>query len=634
MTSAWRVRLQDDPSLRDTSTWPQVDYLAVTPDQKRILSRNLIMVTKALEGQTLRSIEREYKMASGRLSHLLNRCLGGQLQDPPALMLGLIPGTHLRQGQRRTPLGTISKQTGDACAFRHLLKSVPGLVDHLDRIIKGHLTRSRCGINLKVKDFHAGLLAYLHAASWPNTVYPLNRPSKGYYAARNYLIKRIPTLLDQAQPQPLTLPVARPVAVMEEIEIDEHRVDAESALQLKLSDTWEPLRVSRFTLLAARDVGTTCALAFHLCLSPAADKGDLLALFNKMMHPWRIQPFTTPGIEQDLDGVIPKEIASLYQRASIGIIRLDNALIHLAERVQHYICNTHCATLNLGVPGTPLARQLIETAFREMNITVHSLPSSSGKNPVDPRKEARKNRKSAPEVSVQTLEEIIQAHMLASNASKRGCLGGQTPIEALVYGLRHGWIPLHSPDVVSKRDPLQFEEWVSVHNDHHDTYCPYVVFMRTKYRNPGVIPRTLVGTKVRIVYQYDEIRTLRVYAKSGKYLGELFAPKSWQRFPHGVRTKKTINKLIDKGGVTRKNPCAGYLNFVLAKRKSPTYTLELVRIAREFELDHYVRDKHHRKPRLKRESRPLPRPRLNPKSQNNGDVRIPDWFLGLQKEEK
>ncbi|MDO3382389.1 hypothetical protein [Gilvimarinus algae] len=166
MTSAWRSRLQDDPSLRDTSRWPQVEYLAVTPDQKRILSRNLIMVTKALEGQPLRAIEREHKMASGRLSHLLNRCLGGDPHAPPALMLGLIPGIHLRQGQRRTPLGTVSQQTGDACAFRHLLKTVAGLSEHLDHLINGHLKQSRCGINLQVKDFHDGLLAYLRAASW------------------------------------------------------------------------------------------------------------------------------------------------------------------------------------------------------------------------------------------------------------------------------------------------------------------------------------------------------------------------------------------------------------------------------------------------------------------------------------
>ncbi|MDO3382388.1 hypothetical protein [Gilvimarinus algae] len=447
-------------------------------------------------------------------------------------------------------------------------------------------------------------------------------------------MKRIPALLDQTQPQPLTLPEARPIAVMEEIEIDEHKVDAESAVQLKLCDAWEAHRVSRFTLLAAREVSTGCALAFHLCLSPAADKGDLLALFSKMMHPWHIEPFTTQGIEQDPKGVIPKDIASLYQRASIGVVRLDNALIHLAERILYYICDILCATLNLGVPGQALARQLIEVTFRDLNITVHNLPSSSGKNPADPRRESRKNRKSAPEVSLRTLEEMIQARMLSANARELACLGGQTPVEALVYGLRHGWIPLHSPDVVSKRDPLLMEEWVSVHNDHQDTYCPYVVFMRSKYRNPGVIPRALVGTKVRIEYPYDDVRTLRVYTKTGQYLGELFAPKSWQRFVHGVRTKKCINKQIDKGGVTRKNPCTDYLNFVLSKRKSPTYTLELVRIAREFGLDLSVRDKKRRKTKPKRTSRP-PRPQpSHTKPTDEASVQVPDWFLGLHEDEQ
>lgn len=381
MYLGWQARLQQQPTLWDINNWPIVDALSLPQNKRRNFLRNLKLVSRALENIPLKEIEVEFHFASGRMTHLMNRCLAGDSEENPPLTKALIPGLRVRTGERHAPLAKLAKPSGSAYAFEHLLATVPGLRDYLEKLLKKFAKRARNSQNLRVNTFHKAALRFLRQVNWPPDHYPFTTENQGYQGARNYFHRRLPELLMPPPPKRQVLPTARPLGIFEELEIDEHTVDGESSVVLELNKLWEPLRVSRFSLLVCRDVASNTIIARLLILSRHVCLQDLLMLFAQLTSVFQPRELCTPGLRFPPGPHMPSQLGETFRRPTIGIIRLDNALIHLANDLRHYICVIMGATLNLGLPGYPIARVLIESVFKDINYTVHRLPSTTGATP-------------------------------------------------------------------------------------------------------------------------------------------------------------------------------------------------------------------------------------------------------------
>jgi hypothetical protein len=108
------------------------------------------------------------------------------------------------------------------------------------------------------------MLRYLRQVNWPSDHYPFTAENLGYQGVRRYFHQRWAELQIPASPKRKVVRTARPLGIFEELEIDEHSVDSEAGVLLEINKLWEPLRVSRMSLIACRDVGSNAVIGGNL----------------------------------------------------------------------------------------------------------------------------------------------------------------------------------------------------------------------------------------------------------------------------------------------------------------------------------------------------------------------------------
>lgn len=582
MQLSWRQRLEQEPSLQVFREWPFIDALTVLPNKRRQFLRNQQMVAQALTDLPLKQIAARHGVVPSLLTHLLNRALGGDEAESPALTRALVPGERLTLARRRKVLGTLQQPSGSRCSFSHLLTVVPGLKDYLDKLLQLSHRRTRTGQNLRVDNFHKAFLRYLRQSHWPQDTYPFTHISQGYESLRKYFHEAQDKLSLPKEPHRVIIPRIKPVTVFEEIQIDEHTVDCHGAVVLVLNDKWEPLRLSRITLIAARDVASGAVLGATLVLNGSPNKDDLLALFAVFTRPWKPLELTAPGFSYPAGAAMPTALGTSFLRPAYGIIRLDNAMMHRALAVRDYVCDRLGATFNLGIPKYPLARVLIEGAFKNLNLTIHRFPSTTGSYPTDPVKEPAHHAKKPPVISLKVLEEAIHLHMAHLNRKPLGNLGAVDPIQMMREQMANHWIPLRPACAMEDLDPMTGSCWLPVHYSARERRRPWVNFESLRYDAPGVLTPAMSRQKIRVEFDRSDARDLKAFNAAGEYLGILKAPATWQRFCHSLSTRKMIIRLIKQAHISADDPLGSYFDFLLKRRGLPIEALELVRVSREF----------------------------------------------------
>ena len=580
MYLSWRQRLELQPDWQDITHWPHVDPLALPSASQKKFHRNREIVSRTLKGEPLSQVARYFNIRANTLTRLLNRCLGGPLDETPALSRGLIPNLRLQNSQRKKALGKLDAPTGSAHAFKHLLAIVPGLQTYLEKLIKTSIKQSRRGQNLQAKAFHAAFIRYLKGINWPQDTYPFSVPSQGYETLRTYLKQRIIALSLPKKSSRIILPAMMTRRFYQDIQIDEYTVDCHGAVTLELNSDLLPIRLARIHLLTARDSATGCILGYVFSLSPAPTAEDMLALLGQLVSPWQPMELTTPSLQYPPGGCLPTALGEDYPRLMIGMIRLDNALAHLALSVRHYVCNVLGAALNLGLIKYPQGRHVIEHAFAKLNVDIHRLPSTTGSHPHAEIREPARHQKKAPVISLRTLEEIISVLFVEHNIRTQGNLGGASPLATVQHQMTQHMLPLRPPFVEDTKNPLVANDTAIIRqNKNHQ---PHIHFAGTRYKGPGIGEAERINQRVTIRYNRNDLRQLHVTTRDGENLGTVLAPKTWQRFKHSLTTRKYINRLLRENLITREDPLGGYFDYMLSHRSLPSKALEMVRVSREF----------------------------------------------------
>jgi len=100
---------------------------------------------------------------------------------------------------------------------------------------------------------------------------------------------------------------------------------------------------------------------------------------------------------------------------------------------------------------------------------------------------------------------------------------------------------------------------------------PHISFYHVRYTSERLARRPeLIGKRLRIYYDADDIRVLRAYLADGTELGELKAGGLWSATPHSLEVRKRIFKakrLRQLHFGQWDDPVQVYLNFKRAKVK-------------------------------------------------------------------
>jgi hypothetical protein len=580
-----KERLIREPSLRDLSNWPTIALQQINKSKRAGFRRNWRAVKMALEGKRYRDIKSATGLHPAQVTRLLKRALSGQEETTPPLTRALIPSEQVQKTVRRKPLSRIDAPSGAKASFQYLLDVVPGLKNKLDTVLEPYVKNSAHGENIKPAAFHQYFLLFLEQAHHPTDSYPYTEDLLGYESARVYMHTRLNELhrerIAKNQPKRIIAPHERPFEVGREIQLDEQTYDAESSVYLELEGNLIPVRVSRFSVVIASDADSTCALSFQLAFTHHCSQYDVLnALELPTLYTEPVK-LHTPGIYVPPGPCFPNQLGEEYTRIAFNTVALDNALAHCAKAVEQYVCDTHFGTISLGLPATPTARNVIESAFRLLTENAKRFKSTSGSHPKDPLREPKNLKKKVPVVTVFELEEAIYAVLAKHNLTPKPHLMGNTPLDLYRHMLSENPLRLLPENWVHhRRSPFELSQVVKVKWLKHEGRSPHINFCGCRYR--GQCLMGLENQQVTVAFDYRDIRQLQVHTADSRADCTVYAPKSWQHFPHGVKTRQYIKKFCRLKRIRMKDPLVEYFWLQSQRTNKKKSTLELLRLYREY----------------------------------------------------
>lgn len=580
MWVTWRDRLRQHPRLGDFSNWPPLDPSIVPKKRRKQFLRNSRVVKQVLDGFPIADVAKFEKLSSGRVNQILNRCLGGDVERPPALRRGLVPHLLVDTSMGAGP--------GDR-RFSRLLNDVPGLREGLDEMLLARLKDKPYAQVPSAARYHAEFKNLLAKANWPLDAYPYDTSSLAYESVRRDLNARWNELCQakKARRKAFTSPPLRrdELWLYDRIEIDAQLVDCETStvsIQLSVADSLPPLRLARFWVLAAIDVSTDCILGFHIAFGePRQD--DLLALLHQCVSRRPERGIVTkslqlppgpgfPNSDPHLPLPLPREIA------------LDNAWVHHAFAVESFITQELGATVSYGRPKCPTVRQTIEGVFNQLNQHLsHRFVSTTGSSVTDPKRESTKNRKAPPAVSLSEWEDALYVTLAELNHRPRAHLASAAPLETLHYQAEQVFCVEAEEDRRASWAPFEQSQQVHVHDLSAPKRRPYINFEYLRYKGPGLLALPKGADKVVIHFDRRDIRQVEAFTLDGRSLGYLHCPGNWQSRPHGIYTRRYLFKHCRQ--LVRRSPDALTEYFQELRERlsnSPTDVSKFLRTYQEF----------------------------------------------------
>lgn len=407
----WRDRLSRHPTLCDIEAWPQLDPSLIQPAWRQAYTRNTRIVRAMLAGNTGQTVGQLEKVSKGRVSQLMNRCLGGDETQPPALRRGLVP--HAIHPHSESDDGY-----REGC-FRKLLRNVPGLKLGLDQLVLDRLKDRPFAGPLSPRRTHAEFKRLLANAGWPLDEYPYTTVDMAYESLRRYMAERWQLMCQAKKARRGAYRKASPdrsiSRIFERIEIDEHTIDCQTLsfeIEVPLAESIPPMRLSRLTLLCAIDIVSDCVLGYYLAPTGHANHLDILSLLSLSLTASTPRKLTTTQLTIPSDTGFPNWFDDI-QLPAPNEIALDNAWCHHSERVEEFVVESLLAHLSFGRPASPTVRRCIETVFARVNADLcHQLPSTTGSSVTDPKRESKKTRKTNPSSQSVSLRSCFATHWL------------------------------------------------------------------------------------------------------------------------------------------------------------------------------------------------------------------------------
>ena len=83
-------------------------------------------------------------------------------------------------------------------------------------------------------------------------------------------------------------------------------------------------------------------------------------------------------------------------------------------------------------------------------------------------------------------------------------------------------------------------------------------------------------------YDYRDIRWLDVYKVSGELVGTVYAPKSWRRYPHSIKTRQYICRYARQQRIIMSDPLVEYFWLQINRKHAAKGALEAIRLYREY----------------------------------------------------
>jgi transposase InsO family protein len=562
----------------DPTSWPAFDDAVLPKELRQIFLARRHAIELYAQGALLREIEASTGVHRRQLYRLLDHCMASHEDGRPFGWRGIVRYARVADYCRVTRIQPSRDGTGRgaAGAFTMLLETHPVLASWIAECVSGkRITVDQLstdtGLRLRLrglKHLHLDFLRLCREQGLDVGDYPFNTEERGIRslskAVRRECLRsfgRSALLAGASHIKGLSAKSsAAPAATrfLDVVEFDGHRLDVRLKVVVRDPLGFEQaFEIERIWLLVVLDVWSRAVLGWHVSLAREYSRHDVIRAIEAALEPHRPRTFTIPGVGYGALGGFPSQKLPELGYATWQWFKLDNARANLADDVRHALEEFIGCFVNAGPARTPDDRPYIERFFGSVATNLSSrLPGYTGSSARDMRRALADPKGDLRlYVSLNEVEELLEASFAAYNATPHDGLNGRTPLEAVEHSVRNrgqmlNWLPeakrrtlflMHTPRVATVRGYLAQGQ------------RPHVNFYGVRYTNALLASTAaFIGQRVRLYYNSQDLRSIRAFATDGGEIGVLKAQGAWGEFVHDLALRQEI--LRQRGRKHRGDP--------------------------------------------------------------------------------
>jgi putative transposase len=554
-------------------TWPTVKMDVLSPDDCKEFNARSDAVRHYLNGMLVREIHRLTGVPRSQLPRLVKKCL--RLADDGRIwgFRALIPRLRFTGNVRKAPLRVKAQDArgGLAGALGVIRARFPSLDEELVALIRKkarhHEVHER---KLRPKTLHKVFLDCLKAEGVGPQEWPFNTAYRGYRSIVTYMrdvldehfCESVANREEQSAKAHTATGTGKNSLIQlsepyDAVELDAFEIPALLTVAFSTPEGTEVEKeIDRVWLLAMIDRGSNAVLAYDVVYRTEVSTDDVLRVLRRAAgEPWTPKELTIPGLKYASGSGLPSGVIAGLKGALWGCLFLDGALAHLANAVREGARQQLGFTVNYGPVGHFERRPNIENFFGQIAREVfHRYPSTTGSNPQTGRAPDAAAQAVRLKIRVGHTEEILDVKIAQFNLTESEGTSFLSPLGFLRYFTEQQsdhFIVRHAPRRTSSVCVMPGKVMCVVRGGRKSGRRPYVQLDRVHYTSPVLAQAAaLIGTKVWIEFDEDDLRQICAYTSNGAELGYLRAQAKWGITKHSRKTRKAINSLVAKRIIT------------------------------------------------------------------------------------
>lgn len=566
-----------DKSILNLASWPTVRVESLKEKDKEIFLNRKKAIYMYFENCPHKDIKEVTGINRSQFSNLLKKCLQNDNNGVIWGFRALIPYKQINSYNRQyLPNSREDNKNG---AFKLLLETYPELRETIDGLFLRQRSKTAINSNIRTKEIFRSFIKKCRDLGIKPPNYPFNTKELGRRSLYNYIkqleMRKVENENDKNQLEfssPLPI-ITRP---FERVQFDGHKIDLALTVVINTPEEGEILKeINRIWILTLMDVATRNILGYYVSLNKEYNSSDVLRCIRNAIVPWEPKEFTISNLSYSNEGGFPSNIVPETQWAVWDELFYDNARSHLSNLVRDRLKSVVGCVINAGQVKSPLRRSFKERFYGILEENgFHRLPNTTGSSPNDSRRKNAEKNALKYKITPNQIEELIEVLIADYNGTPHEGISFHTPLELLREKITK------NPLIINQLSNEQRNEvsFLTLHAQRtiagslKDRRKPYIEYENVRYTNP-ILSRSygMIGKKLDLVINTDDLRVIRAYLPDGSELGVLKASGKWALTPHTLQVRKEIYKLRRKkllNFLSKEDPIEIYYKYLNESSKS------------------------------------------------------------------
>lgn len=541
--------------------WAQVKTDLFTNENKIIYENRKKAVDLYIDDISSEKIYEETGIRHNKLAKLVSRCI--KINPETGMQYGYIALIPHKRISTNIPSKTKSSTAKTKGSFKALLLKNPEL-DTFIRTTYFNQNNTALEKNISPSNMYKRFLNECKKLKIQDYEYPFNTVDKGrrtFYTYLNKLEKEYANLSitredKNVQQKYFSTGIGRsmrptPLAPFSVVQLDGHKIDMLYSVEV-INKHGELIRMPamRMWLIAVIDVSTRCILGYSLTSNENYNQIDVLRAIRNSIIPKTPIEFSLAGLKYPENYGFPSLAIPATEWAMPNTIMLDNAKSHLADNIIEKLCSQLFCSLNFGSVATPETRGIVERMFKTLEENgYHRLVSTTGSNINDVRRINAEKDSVKYQITFNDIAQLTEYFIAIYNNSPHSSLDNQTPLECMQRRIMEAGMQPCIADATMKRkiyELTNITEIKTIRGSIKNGKRPYITYKGTEYRN-DILSQSmgLIGQKLIIDINPDDISTIKGFFEDGTELGLLTAVGEWGMRRHSLKTREEAIKLAN-----------------------------------------------------------------------------------------